>query len=158
MVQTDHHRKFMRAISVDHMPWADHEVGGQAFRTPPPPPEKSQKYRVFLQYWSGSPENHKATKPAFNVGPSSARQRNAIYRLWPANSCIWILPPLKNAVKVGPPLTKLSGSAHAYAVQNKLTITDQITVPLTTESAFMYPTVMTYLFDRIRVTNRTYSS
>ena len=24
-------------------------------------------------------ENHKATKPAFNVDPSSARQRNAIY-------------------------------------------------------------------------------
>ena len=39
------------------------------------PPEK--KYRVSLQYWSGSPENHKAFRPAFNVGPSSARQRNA---------------------------------------------------------------------------------
>ena len=31
------------------------------------------------------PKNHKATKPAFNVGPSSARQRNAIsmaFRWW----------------------------------------------------------------------------
>ena len=36
----------------------------------PPPPGKSQKYRVSYQY--------KATKPALNVGPSSARQRNAI--------------------------------------------------------------------------------
>ena len=27
--------------------------GGQGFRNPP---EKSQKYRVSLQYWSGSPE------------------------------------------------------------------------------------------------------
>ena len=42
------------------------------------PPEKSQKYRVSYQYWSGSRENHKATKPALNVGPSLARQRSAI--------------------------------------------------------------------------------
>ena len=33
------------------------------------PPEKSQKYRVSKQYRYG---------PAFNVGPPSARQRNAI--------------------------------------------------------------------------------
>ena len=39
------------------------------------PPEKSQKYRVSQQYWSGSSENYTA---AFNVGPSSVRQRNAI--------------------------------------------------------------------------------
>ena len=45
---------------------------------PPPPPEKSQKYRISLQYWTGSPGILKTTKPAFNVGPSSARQRNAI--------------------------------------------------------------------------------
>ena len=38
----------------------------------PLPLEKSQKYWISLQYWSGSPENHKAIKPAFNVGPSSA--------------------------------------------------------------------------------------
>ena len=40
---------------------------------PDPPPEKSQKFRVSKQYWSRSPENHTATKPAFNVGPLSAR-------------------------------------------------------------------------------------
>ena len=44
----------------------------------PPLPKKSQKYKVSLQYWSGFLKNQKATKPAFNVGPSSARQRNAI--------------------------------------------------------------------------------
>ena len=55
------------------MIWADPEGTGDSDL-----PEKSQKYRVSLQYWSGSPENHKATKPAFNVGPSSARQQNAI--------------------------------------------------------------------------------
>ena len=56
-------------------------VGGQGGM----PPEKSQKYRVSKQYWSGSPENHDTTNPAFNVWPSSARQRNAIlmaFRWW----------------------------------------------------------------------------
>ena len=63
------------------MTWADPEGGD---RGSGPPPEKSQKYRVPLQYWSG---NHKATKPAFNVGPSSACQRNAISMVfrWHAN-------------------------------------------------------------------------
>ena len=42
------------------------------------PSWKSQKYKVSKQYWSGSPENHKATESAFNVLPSSPRQRNAI--------------------------------------------------------------------------------
>ena len=51
--------------------------GGQGLRTPPP--EKSQKYRVSNQYWSRIYENDKATKPEFNVGSSSARQRNVIY-------------------------------------------------------------------------------
>ena len=53
---------------------ADPEWGGGS----PDPAEKSQKYSVSQQNWSGSHENHKTTKPAFNVGPSSARQRNAI--------------------------------------------------------------------------------
>ena len=43
-----------------------------------PPAGKLQKYRVPKQYYTGSPLNHKAANPAFNVGPSSARQRNAI--------------------------------------------------------------------------------
>ena len=32
------------------------------------PREKSQKCGVSSQYWSGSPSNHKSTKPAFNLG------------------------------------------------------------------------------------------
>ena len=32
----------------------------------------------YWQYWSGTPENHKATRRAFNIWPSLARQRNAI--------------------------------------------------------------------------------
>ena len=69
--------------------------GGQAVRPPP------QIYSIYLQYWSGSLKNNTATKPAFNVWPSSTRQRNAI----------WILPPPhqlkeknKNVIKFGPPL------------------------------------------------------
>ena len=36
-------------------------------------------------------------------------------RLWPAFSGIWIIPTLiklKKVFKIGPPLTKISGSAH----------------------------------------------
>ena len=53
--------------------WVDPE-GGQGVRTPPPP-LKITKNRVSKQYWSRSPEKSQATKPAFNVGPLSARQR-----------------------------------------------------------------------------------
>ena len=42
------------------------------------PPGKSQKYSGFSNTGPDPLENHKATKPAFNVGPSSTRQRNAI--------------------------------------------------------------------------------
>ena len=57
--------------------------GGGGGGSRPPSPEKSQKLRVYLQYWSRSPENHKATKPAFNLGPLSARQRNNILMAFP---------------------------------------------------------------------------
>ena len=46
--------------------------GGGGRSGPPPPLEKSQKHRVSYQYLPGPPENHKATPPAFNVGPPSA--------------------------------------------------------------------------------------
>ena len=65
-------------------------------------PEKSQKYRVSKKYWSGSPENHKATKPAFNFWPLSARQLSAIQMAfcWRVDdgplkvAFVWILSPL----------------------------------------------------------------
>ena len=40
-------------------------------------PAKSQKYRVSSNTGPDPLKNHKATKPAFNIGPSSARQYNA---------------------------------------------------------------------------------
>ena len=44
-----------------------------------PPPLKNHNNKGFLTNTGpGRLKNHKATKPAFNVGPLSARQRNAI--------------------------------------------------------------------------------
>ena len=93
---------------------------------PDPPPEISQKYGGYFFCNTGPDrlKNHKTTKPAFNVGPSSVRQRNAIsvaFR-WRADDGPfkevfgWSLYPLINLkgknIKFEPPLTKLSGSAH----------------------------------------------
>ena len=66
---------------------------------------KNHKNTGFLSNTGQDPlKNHKATKPAFNVGPSLARQRNAILMVfcWRADDG-W-----------GPPLTKRSGSAHEW--------------------------------------------
>ena len=55
--------------------WADPEGG----RVPDPPLPKNHESIGFL--CNTGPDhlkNHKATKPALNIGPSSARQRNAI--------------------------------------------------------------------------------
>ena len=68
------------------MPCADPEGTGG----PDPLPPKNHKNIEFLSNtrWTGSPEILKTTKPAFNVGPSSARQRNAIYRRLAGGSMI----------------------------------------------------------------------
>ena len=54
--------------------------GGQGVRPLPlPPPPENHKNIGFLCKTGPDPlKNHKATKPAFNVEPSSDRQRNAI--------------------------------------------------------------------------------
>ena len=45
----------------------------------PPPPLNNYKSIGFLSISGPDPlKNNKATEPAFNIGPSSARQRNAI--------------------------------------------------------------------------------
>ena len=54
--------------------WADPEGGGAV--GPDHTPEKSQKYRVSLQYWSGSPE-----KPqSYQTGSRSAVGNVSGYR------------------------------------------------------------------------------
>ena len=44
----------------------------------PHPPEKSQNIGFLSNSGPDPLKNYKATEPAFNVGPSSARQGNAI--------------------------------------------------------------------------------
>ena len=85
-------------------------------------PLKNHKNIGFSSNTGPDPlKNRKATKPAFIVGPSSARQRNA-----DDGPLIVVLgsslpsSTKKNIVKVGPPLTKLSGSTH---VSNGITVT-----------------------------------
>ena len=56
---------------------------GAGVRTPP---LKNHKNEGFLSNTGPDPlENHKATKPAFNVGPSSARQRHLNGFRWRAD-------------------------------------------------------------------------
>ena len=80
--------------------------GWQRVRTPPP----LRNYKTIGSLSNIGPDpliNHKATKPAVNVGQSSTRQRNAILKVTIPHKLN------KNVVKVGPPLAKPSGSAPA---------------------------------------------
>ena len=54
--------------------------GGGGARGPDTPRENHKKIGFLSNTGPDPLKNQKATKPAFNVGPSSARQRNAI---WP---------------------------------------------------------------------------
>ena len=63
-------------LYISSMSCADPEAGGRG--SGPPPPGKSQSNRVPHQFGPDPMDNYKATKPAFNVGPPSAHQRNAI--------------------------------------------------------------------------------
>ena len=95
---------------------------GQGIQRPPPPPLEHRKNIGFLSNTGPDPlRYHKATKTAFNVGPILARQRNAIkiaFRWWADDGPILLVfgstHQIKTPVKVGPPLKKLSGSAHAW--------------------------------------------
>ena len=98
------------SIKSYHIPgsynsWADPEGGTGD-------PEKSQKYRVSLQYWSRSPEksqSYQASNQWAIIGPPAYRWPG---QWWPIYSGIWILYPL---IKIELPLKKLSRSTHATA-------------------------------------------
>ena len=71
-------------------------------------PKNHKPIRFFSNTGPDTLKNYKATKPAFNVWPSSARKR------WSAFSVTWIVSPLFNKeknVRVGPPLINNSKSA-----------------------------------------------
>ena len=95
--------------------------GGTGVRTP----LKNHKNIGFLCNTDPDPmKNHIATKPAFNVGPSSARQQSTISMVfrWQANDGPFIaifgysIPPStkKKRNQIWTPSAKLSGFAHAY--------------------------------------------
>ena len=59
----------------------DYPMGGSRGGTGDPDPPPLKNYRNIGFYSNAGPDpvkNHKAAKPGFNVGPSSARQLNAI--------------------------------------------------------------------------------
>ena len=96
---------------------------GQGVRTSPPPrPEKLQKYRVSLQYWSGSPEKLQLPIQHSMLGQHRpASETPSKWRFAPQIVVFGSVLPhqtkkktKKNSVNVGPPLAKLSGSAHAF--------------------------------------------
>ena len=73
--------------------------GGQGSR--PPSPEKSQNIGFLCKTGPDPLKNHKATKPAFNVGPFIAAFESSIST-----------STKKTVIKFGHPLTKLSRSTH----------------------------------------------
>ena len=90
----------------------------------PPPPLKNHKHLRFLNNSGPDPlKKYEATEASIQYGSSSARQRNAIKMAfrWRADGGPRIVlfgsthpsSAKKSVVKVGPPLTKFSGSAHA---------------------------------------------
>ena len=65
------------------------------------PPEKSQKYKVSLQFWSRSPERSRSYRASIQcwtiISTPAKRHLNGVLlagRWWLAYSGIWILPPL----------------------------------------------------------------
>ena len=77
---------------------------------------KNHKIKGFLSNTGEDPlKNHKATKPAFNVGPPLKWR----FPGGPMMACFYcylnpllLSPLIKNVVRVGPPLARLFGSAH----------------------------------------------
>ena len=111
-------------------------MGGSRRGTGGPDPHESSQNIGFLSNTGLDPlKNYKAIKPAFNVWHSSARQRNAISILlafcWRAGDGPLIVVfdhfptnnnKKNNVVKVGPPLTKLSGSTHPAVTHISITL------------------------------------
>ena len=88
----------------------------------PPPPLKSQKYRVSFQYWSWSPKKSQSYQVSIScwaiIGQPAKRHLNGVS--WPADDGPYIavfgsyIPSSlkKPCIKFGPPLTTFSGSTH----------------------------------------------
>ena len=103
--------------SSQGLPCADPEGVGD--RGSGPPAEKSQNIGYSSNTGPDPLKIHKATKPAFNVFLSNHRHVSVTPFKWcfaggPMMALLFPSSTKKKTVKVGPPLTKLSGSAHVY--------------------------------------------
>ena len=100
------------AFRVLHGTWADPEGGKGSGPPPPPPKKKNHKNIGFLSNTAPDPlKNHRATKPAFNVGPynwcfaggtimvivvfgssipSSTKNRGTLSNWTPSDKTFWI--------------------------------------------------------------------
>ena len=80
-------------------------------------PEKSQSYRVSKQYWSRSSEQTQSYQASIQcwaiISPPVGRLMMARFK-WYLDHLTPINLKKRNVVRVGPPLTKLIGSAYVY--------------------------------------------
>ena len=90
--------RFNMLCSLSFMGGSKGGGGGQGVWTPPP--EKSQKYRVSKQYWSGSPVKPQSLQANIHswatIGPPVKRHLIGVSlagRWWPTYSGIWIPLP-----------------------------------------------------------------
>ena len=96
-------------------PWVDPAgvTGGSEY----PPPDKSQSHRVSYQYWSGSHSYQGSIQCWGIIVPSKTPFKCRFTGGAMMTRLKWYLEPLsshqiKRLVKIGHPLSKLSGSAH----------------------------------------------
>ena len=101
------------SITCSHVYYARIQRGGGGKWSGHPPPLKNHKAIGYLSNTSPDPlENQKATKPAFNVGPSSAGQCTVSFLLAGHDGPLIVVfgsslhPSTKKIARVGPPLTK----------------------------------------------------
>ena len=96
--------------------------GGVAgYPDPPPPPLENHKNIVGFLSNTGldTLKNHKATKPAFNGEPPSARQRNAIYEPSSARQ----RTPIKWRLAGGPMMAMYLDPPSPHQLKNAVKLT-----------------------------------
>ena len=123
-------------MGLDHVRIQRGKTGG----LDPPPPLKNHKNIGVIS--NTGPENHKATKPEYNVVLDHYRHASEtpfkwcftggslkarLYRHLDPTSLIYKNKNThkKNAIKLGPPLTKLSGSTHVDLRKHNFVVCSQ---------------------------------
>ena len=103
------------------------------------PPEKLQTLRFFSNFGPYPLKNHKATKPACNVWPTSARQRNAIQMAfrWRVDDgqILGVFGSIHSLTKKTQSWTsseKLAGSVHAVLLNLEARLSPEIFFKIST--------------------------